>query len=153
MLYPLKFHPLFKNKVWGGNKIASLGFDYSPLPNCGEMWILSAVEGNESVVANGFLADNTVNEVLEIYMGELIGETNYRHFGNDFPLLIKILDSNDKLSIQVHPDNHLARERGLPFGKTEMWYIIEAEEGAEIVDGFNKEVSKEEPKEEEKPCC
>ena len=143
-LYPLKFMPLFKNKIWGGNKIKSLGFDYSPLPNCGELWALSAVKDNESVVSNGFLENNTINEVLEIYMGELIGEKNYQHFGNDFPLLIKIIDANDKLSIQVHPDNELARQRGMENGKTEMWYIMEAEEGAEIVDGFEKQITREE---------
>lgn len=143
-LYPLKFMPLFKNKIWGGNKIKSLGFDYSPLPNCGELWALSAVKDNESVVSNGFLESNTINEVLEIYMGELIGEKNYQHFGNDFPLLIKIIDANDKLSIQVHPDNELARQRGMENGKTEMWYIMEAEEGAEIVDGFEKQLNRDE---------
>lgn len=143
-LYPLKFLPLYKNKVWGGNKIKSLGFDYSPLPNCGELWALSAVKDNESVVSNGFLEGNTLNEVLEIYMGELIGEKNFHHFGIDFPLLFKIIDANDRLSIQVHPDNRLARERGMENGKTEMWYIIEAEEGATIVDGFEQEVTRDE---------
>ena len=143
-LYPMKFMPLYKNKVWGGNKIKTLGFDYSPLPNCGEMWALSAVKDNESVITNGFLADNTLNEVLEIYMGDLLGDRNYQHFGNDFPLLIKIIDANDRLSIQVHPDNKLARQRGMENGKTEMWYIMEAEKGAEIVDGFEKEVSRDE---------
>ncbi len=143
-LYPLKFLPLYKNKVWGGNKIKTLGFDYDPLPNCGELWALSAVKDNESVIANGFLADNTLNEALEIYMGELLGEQNYRHFGNDFPLLIKIIDANDRLSIQVHPDNALARQRGMENGKTEMWYIMEAEAGAQLVDGFRTQVNRDE---------
>ena len=143
MLYPLKFMPLFKNKVWGGNKIASLGFDYSPLPNCGELWALSGVDGNESVVANGFLADNTLNEVLAIYMGELLGERNYLRFGNDFPLLVKLIDAADKLSIQVHPDDALARSRGMENGKTEMWYILEAEDGAELVDGFAQPIDRD----------
>ncbi|MBP5644735.1 MAG: class I mannose-6-phosphate isomerase, partial [Bacteroidales bacterium] len=135
-LYPMKFLPLFKNKVWGGNRIKTLGFDYDPLPNCGELWVLSSVEGNESVIDNGFLADNTVNEAIEIYMGELLGERNYDHFGPQFPLLIKLIDAADRLSIQVHPDDRLAIERGMDNGKTEMWYIIEADKGAEIVDGF-----------------
>lgn len=135
-LYPMKFLPLFKNKVWGGNRIKTLGFDYDPLPNCGELWVLSSVEGNESVIANGFLADNTVNEAIEIYMGELLGERNYDHFGPQFPLLIKLIDAADRLSIQVHPDDKLAFERGMDNGKTEMWYILEADKGAEIVDGF-----------------
>lgn len=140
----MKFLPLFKNKVWGGNKIKTLGFDYDPLPNCGELWALSGMEGNESVIANGFLAENSISEALEIYMGELIGEKNFDHFGTEFPVLIKIIDANDKLSIQVHPDDHLAQERGMENGKTEMWYIMEAEEGAEIVDGFEQSVTPDE---------
>ncbi|MBQ4377026.1 MAG: class I mannose-6-phosphate isomerase, partial [Bacteroidales bacterium] len=143
MLYPLKFMPLYKNKVWGGNKIKTFGFDYDPLPNCGEMWVLSAVEGNESVVANGPLAENTLNELLEIYMGDLIGERNYERFGDEFPLLFKIIDAADRLSIQVHPDDALARERGFANGKTEMWYVVEAENGAEIVDGFSQAITPE----------
>ena len=143
MLYPLKFMPLFKNKVWGGNKIASLGFDYSPLPNCGEMWVLSGLKDNESVVADGPLAENNLAELLEIYMGDLIGEKNYEHYGNDFPLLIKVIDACDKLSIQVHPDDELAQERGMVGGKSEMWYVMEAEKGAEIIDGFDEVVPKE----------
>lgn len=140
----MKFLPLYKNKVWGGNKIKTLGFDYDPLPNCGELWALSGMEGNESVIANGFLAENSISEALEIYMGELVGEKNFDHFGTVFPVLIKIIDTNDKLSIQVHPDDQLARQRGMENGKTEMWYIMEAEAGAEIVDGFEQEVSPEE---------
>ncbi len=144
LLYPLKFLPLFKQKVWGGNKIKSLGFDYDPLPNCGELWTLSGVEGNESVVENGFLADNHINELIEIYMGELVGEKNYDHFGTEFPLLIKLIDAADRLSIQVHPDDTLARRRGLDNGKTEMWYIIDADKSSEIVDGFEQEVTSDE---------
>lgn len=142
-LYPLKFHPIFKDKVWGGNKIKSLGFTYD-LPNCGELWSLSSVPGDESVVSDGFLADNTLTEVLEIYMGELVGERNYQRFGTQFPILIKVIDSNDRLSIQVHPDDRLAQERGMEMGKTEMWYILQAEPGAEIVDGFQKQVTPDE---------
>ena len=143
-LYPMKFLPLFKNKVWGGNKIKTLGFEYDPLPNCGELWVLSSVAGNESVIANGFLADNTINEAIEIYMGELLGEKNYDHFGSQFPLLIKIIDAADRLSIQVHPDDALAQQRGMENGKTEMWYIMDAEKGAEIVDGFASKITPEE---------
>ena len=143
-LYPMKFLPLFKNKIWGGNKIKDLGFDYSPLPNCGELWALSCVEGNESVIANGFLAENTLSDALELYMGELIGERNYDRFGNEFPLLVKIIDANDRLSIQVHPDDQLAQERGMENGKTEMWYIMKADEGAEIVDGFSSSLTRQE---------
>ncbi len=138
MLYPLKFMPLYKNKVWGGNKIKTLGFDYDPLPNCGELWALSGVEGNESIIENGFLAENTLNDALEIYMGELIGDKNYERYGNNFPLLIKLIDAADKLSIQVHPDDALARDRDMENGKTEMWYVIDADKNAQIIDGFQQ---------------
>lgn len=144
MLYPMKFLPLYKNTVWGGNKISTLGFDYSPLPNCGELWALSGVKDNESVIANGFLKDNTINEVLEIYMGEILGEKNFAHFGTTFPLLLKIIDANADLSIQVHPDDDLARERGMENGKTEMWYIMEADDNAHIVNGFNRQLTRDE---------
>lgn len=144
-LYPMKFMPLFKNKIWGGNHIQKdLGFDYKPLPNCGEMWILSSVAGSESVIDNGFLKDNTLNEALEIYMTDLVGEHNYQRFGNTFPLLIKIIDANDKLSIQVHPDDALAQQRGMENGKTEMWYILHAAPGAKIIDGFEHTTTREE---------
>lgn len=139
----MKFLPLYKNKVWGGNKIATLGFDYRPLENCGEMWILSGLKDNESVVADGPLAENNLNEILEVYMGDLVGEKNYEHYGNDFPLLIKVIDACDKLSIQVHPDDKLAQERGMSGGKSEMWYVMEAEKGAEIIDGFDEVVPRE----------
>ncbi len=135
-LYPMKFMPLYKNKVWGGNKIKTLGFDYSPLPNCGELWALSGIAGDESVVANGFLEGNNLSEVLEIYMGDLLGERNYLRFGDSFPLLVKLIDADDKLSIQVHPDDTLARARGMENGKTEMWYVMQADEEAELIDGF-----------------
>jgi mannose-6-phosphate isomerase len=145
LLGPLKFMPLFKNKIWGGNKIHTiLKHDFSPLPNCGELWAISGIPGNESVVSEGPLEGNTLNEVLEIYMSDLVGEDIYDTYENEFPLLIKFIDSNDWLSIQVHPDDELAAERGLESGKTEMWYIIQADKGAQIIKGFSKETSKEE---------
>ncbi|MEE1251688.1 MAG: type I phosphomannose isomerase catalytic subunit, partial [Bacteroidales bacterium] len=123
-LYPLKFLPLFKNKPWGGNKIRDLlGVDYSPLPNCGELWVLSAIEGQETVVENGFLTECTLPEILEMYADELVGEENYKEFGDYFPLLFKIIDAQDNLSVQVHPDDDFAQSNGYPNGKTEMWYV------------------------------
>ena len=145
LLGPLKFHPLFKNKIWGGNKIKTiLHHDFSPLPNCGELWSISGVPGNESIVANGPLEGNSLNELLEVYMGELVGESVYEVFQNEFPLLIKFIDANDWLSIQVHPDDELAEQRGLERGKTEMWYILHAEENAKLIKGFSKTISKTE---------
>jgi len=144
MLYPLKFKPRFKDKIWGGNKMRTrLGMDFSPLPNCGELWALSGVPGNESVVVNGFLAGNSLNELLEIYMDDLVGEKAFKRDSKEFPLLVKIIDANDFLSIQVHPDDALAARRHLGNGKTEMWYILDAEPGAELITGFNRPVNRD----------
>jgi mannose-6-phosphate isomerase len=145
VLYPLKFTPILKDKIWGGEKLKTiLGKDFAPLPNAGESWEISGVTGDVSVVANGFLQGNSLNELLEIYMGDLVGDKVYSAFGNEFPLLIKFIDADDVLSIQVHPDDQLAEERHNSKGKTEMWYVVQADEGASLISGFSKEVSKEE---------
>ena len=143
-LYPLKFLPLFKNVIWGGNRLKNYGFRYDPLPNCGEVWALSSVEGHESVIANGFLEGNTLNEAIEIYMGDLVGDRIYNRFGTEFPLLVKMIDAARDLSIQVHPDDDLARRRGMPQGKTEMWYVVEAEKGSTLISGFRHDTTPEE---------
>ena len=143
-IYPLKFSPVYKDKIWGGSKIkTSLGKDFSPLPNCGEVWVLSGVEGNQTPIENGFLAGNELNEIVEIYMGDLVGDKIFQKFGNEFPILIKFIDANDWLSIQVHPDDKLAMKRHGSLGKTEMWYIMDAEENAELISGFGKKTDKE----------
>ncbi|PCH69874.1 MAG: mannose-6-phosphate isomerase [Bacteroidales bacterium] len=144
-LYPLKFTPILKDKIWGGSKLKTvLNKDFSPLPNAGESWEISGVEGDISVVSNGFLAGNDLEELIEIYMGDLIGDQVYENFGVEFPLLIKFIDANDVLSIQVHPDDELSKERHNAYGKTEMWYVIEADKGSELIVGFNQDISKEE---------
>lgn len=143
-LYPLKFTPLFKEKIWGGQRIkTALGLDFSPLPNCGEAWVLSGVPDSETLVSNGFLKGNTLNELLEVYMDELVGERVFAKHKTEFPILIKFIDSHDWLSIQVHPNDDLARDRGLPNGKSEIWYVLAAEEGAELITGFGKRTDKE----------
>ncbi len=143
-LYPLKFTPVFKDKIWGGQKIkSSLGIDYGNLPNCGEAWMVSGVEGNPTLVSNGFLAGNELNELVEVYMGDLVGDKVYDEYGIEFPLLIKFIDANDWLSIQVHPDDELAAKRKIGRGKTEMWYILEADEEAQLIAGFNQKMTKE----------
>jgi mannose-6-phosphate isomerase len=143
-LYPLKFAPIFKDKIWGGQKARTFfGLDFSPLPNCGEVWVLSGYPKNESIVSNGFLKGNDLNELIEVYMEDLIGDKVFETYGTEFPLLIKILDSNDWLSIQVHPDDKLAAERHQGRGKTEMWYVIDAEQGAELISGFRSSISRE----------
>ena len=144
MLYPLKFLPLYKNVIWGGNRLKDYGFNYDPLPNCGELWALSSVEGHESVIANGFLAENTLNEAIEIYMGDLVGDKVFNRFGTQFPLLVKMIDAARDLSIQVHPDDELAQRRGMPQGKTEMWYVVESDPDAQLISGFRHDTTPEE---------
>lgn len=143
-LYPLKFLPLYKNVIWGGNRLKNYGFNYDPLPNCGELWALSSVEGRESVIANGFLEGNTLNEAIEIYMGDLVGERIFDRYGTEFPLLVKLIDAARDLSIQVHPDDELAQRRGMPQGKTEMWYVVDAEPGATLISGFRRDTTPDE---------
>jgi len=141
-LYPLKFKPGFRDKIWGGQKIKSvLEVDFGELPNCGEAWVLSGVNENETVVANGFLAGNELNELVEIYMDDLVGEKVYEKYHNEFPILVKFIDAADWLSIQVHPNDELAQKRGLGNGKTEMWYIMSADKSSELISGFNKKVN------------
>ncbi|MCB0835624.1 MAG: class I mannose-6-phosphate isomerase [Bacteroidetes bacterium] len=143
-LYPLAFQTIFKDKIWGGSKIHTiLGKDFSPLPNCGETWEISGVEGNISVVKEGPLAGKTLTELIETYQGDLVGDSVYQKFGTEFPLLVKFIDANADLSIQVHPDDELAAQRHNSFGKTEMWYIFQADEGSSLITGFNQSLNKE----------
>lgn len=110
----------------------------------GESWELSAVSDNLSIIENGFLAGNNIEELIEVYMGDLVGDTVYEKFGIEFPLLIKLIESESDLSLQVHPNNELALKRHNAYGKTEMWYIMEAKNNARIYTGFKKETSREE---------
>jgi mannose-6-phosphate isomerase len=141
-LYPLKFKPVFDDRIWGGEKIRTLlGLDFAPLTRCAEAWVLSGYEGKQTVVSNGFLEGNEINELVEVYMDELVGGKVFETIGETFPLLIKFIDSRDWLSIQVHPDDELAMKRNMPNGKTEMWYVLDADENAQLIAGFNRKVS------------
>ena len=143
-LYPLKFTPICKEKIWGGNKLKELlNKEYPGLPNCGESWEISGVQDEVSVVSNGFLTGNSLEELIEVYMGDLVGEKVYEKFGTEFPLLIKFIDANDNLSIQVHPNDELSMERHDAFGKTEMWYVVQADPGSTLISGFNRKIYKE----------
>jgi mannose-6-phosphate isomerase len=143
-LYPLKFEPILKDKVWGGNSLASLyNKKAGNLPNIGESWEVSAVHGNLSVVSNGYLAGNNIEELIEVYMGDITGDSIYEKFGNEFPLLIKFIEAREDLSVQVHPGDSMAKEKHNAYGKTEMWYILESEEYAKIYTGFKEGVTKE----------
>jgi len=143
-LYPLIFTPICKDKIWGGNKLHELlNKNYPGLPNCGESWEVSGIQDEISVVSNGFLKGNNLEELIEVYMGDLVGEKVYEKFGIEFPLLVKFIDANDNLSIQVHPNDELSLERHDAFGKTEMWYVVQADPGAKLITGFNRKIDKE----------
>lgn len=143
-LYPLKFDTVLKEKVWGGSALTSLyNKGAKGLNNIGESWELSAIADNQSVVSNGFLAGNNIEELIEVYMGDITGDSIYEKFGNEFPLLIKFIEAQENLSIQVHPGNELAKKRHKAYGKTEMWYILESKDGARIYTGFKEGVTKE----------
>lgn len=136
-LYPLKFIPIFKEKVWGGTSIRDvLDLDFGDMEHCGEAWVLSGMENDESIVANGFLEGNSLVDLVEVYMGDLVGEEIYQKFGLQFPLLFKWIDARDNLSVQVHPDDELAMEREESLGKSEMWFVRRAELGSSLVCGF-----------------
>lgn len=143
-LYPLKFEPVLKEKVWGGNALVTR-FNKNPTGSLhiGESWELSAIADNQSIISNGFLAGNNIGELIEVYMGDITGDSIYEKFGNEFPLLIKFIEAREDLSIQVHPGNALAKERHQAYGKTEMWYILESEKGSKIYTGFREGVTKE----------
>lgn len=142
-LYPLKFEPILKEKVWGGDKLQTL-FNKNGGDNIGESWELSGVSGDVSVISNGDFKGKSLNWLLETYKENLVGERIFKQFGTTFPLLFKFIDARETLSVQVHPDDRLAKERHNSFGKTEMWYIMEAEEDAALILGFNKKISSEE---------
>jgi len=137
--------PIIKETLWGGSALRErYGKKARPGTTVGESWEISGMPGASSVVANGFLKGNTLEELAEIYMGDLLGDEVYQKYGIEFPLLIKFIDARDKLSIQVHPDDRLASERHHAWGKTEMWYVIDAEPDAVIYTGFRKKITREE---------
>ena len=141
-MYPLKFKTIFKDKIWGGQKIKTvLEKDFGTLPNCGETWEISGVDENVSVVAEGPWAGQDLKALIRQHQGQLVGNRIYQQFGDRFPLLVKFIDANADLSIQVHPDDELARQRHNSFGKTEMWYIFQADPGASLISGFNQPLS------------
>lgn len=142
MLYPLKFKPRFKERIWGGRKLERLlGKKLPEGKNIGESWEISALPGDVSVVAAGALKGNSLQELTEVYMGDLVGEKIFDGYGEEFPLLIKFIDAREELSIQVHPDDELAADRHGCYGKAEMWYVIAAEPGAVVYIGFNRQVT------------
>lgn len=144
MLYPLKFKPIYKTKVWGGDKIRKIKNDSKIPENCGESWEISGVQDDVSIVANGFLKGNTLQEIIEVYLEEIVGDKVLEEYGYEFPILLKIIDAKENLSVQVHPDDETAAELHNARGKTEAWYILDAENDAKIIDGFNRDTTEHE---------
>jgi len=136
-----RFKPIFKTLVWGGDKIAALKGMETEQKNIGESWEISAVAGNESVVAEGPYEGRTITELCQLFKENLLGEKVFEHTGTEFPLLIKFIDAKSDLSIQVHPDDKLAAQRHGTKGKTEMWYVLGADEGAHLMSGFTKQIN------------
>jgi len=140
-LYPIKFTPIAKETIWGGNKLRTvLSKDFPSTQKIGESWEISGVKNDISLVANGQLKGESLNDLIQKFGSRLLGEKVFQKFGQEFPLLIKFIDADDALSIQVHPDDELAKERHNSFGKTEMWYVLDAEKDANLIVGFNQEV-------------
>jgi mannose-6-phosphate isomerase len=143
-LYPIKFEPFLKDKIWGGDSLVKNWGKKADMSRLiGESWELSALQDNLSVISNGFLAGNNIEEIIEVYMGDIVGDSVFEKFGNEFPLLIKFIEAKQDLSVQVHPDDRLSRERHKAYGKTEMWYILNSESFAKIYTGFTHPVTQE----------
>ena len=139
-LYPLKFKPILKERIWGGSKLSTVLGKTISNDLTGESWEISAVKGDVSIVANGPLSGMSLQDLINKYQESLLGVHIYRKFGKEFPILIKYIDAKQDLSIQLHPNDELARARHDSFGKNEMWYIMDADPGSELIIGFNKDV-------------
>ena len=144
MLYPLKFKPILKEIIWGGDEICRFKNLHPQRNGIGESWELSHVKNNVSIVANGELQGKSLEELIGIYREKLLGEKVIERFGTTFPLLIKFIDARDSLSVQVHPDDRLAKQRHNSFGKTEMWYVVRAAQGAFLYSGFAQKITPDE---------
>ncbi|WP_089262934.1 type I phosphomannose isomerase catalytic subunit [Maribacter sedimenticola] len=143
-MYPLKFKPILKERLWGGTKLKEVLGKPIESDITGESWELSTVKGDVSVIANGELQGTSLQELIETHAEALLGKNVVDRFGTEFPILIKFIDAKQDLSIQLHPNDELAKERHNSFGKTEMWYIMDADPNAELIVGFNRNVSKKE---------
>lgn len=144
---PLKFNALLKQTLWGGDKIIPFKHLSDKLENVGESWEISGVKGNETLVAEGEFAGQSLNDVVIALKADLVGKANYERFGNEFPLLIKFIDARQDLSIQVHPTDEIAQMQGKDRGKTEMWYIMDSDPDAKLYSGLKKEITPEQYKE------
>ncbi|HEY4617025.1 MAG TPA: type I phosphomannose isomerase catalytic subunit [Flavobacterium sp.] len=137
-IYPIQFEPILKERIWGGEKLKTVLNKPITSKITGESWELSTVEGDVSIVANGELKGKSLTEIIDMMPNEILGTAVHKRFGKQFPLLFKYLDAREDLSIQVHPNDELAKKRHNSFGKTEMWYIMQADEDARIIVGFKE---------------
>lgn len=142
--YPLTFTPILKDRIWGGNKLKTYLNKPIVSETTGESWEISTVPGDISVVNSGVLKGKNINDIIDLYPNEILGKSVIARFGKHFPLLFKFIDAKEDLSIQLHPNDDLAKERHDSFGKTEMWYVMQADESARLVVGFKKDSTKEE---------
>jgi mannose-6-phosphate isomerase len=142
-LYPLQFQPILKDRIWGGTKLKT--FLNKPITSeiTGESWEISTVENDVSVIANGLYKGKSLNELINEFPEQVLGTDVFKRFGKQFPLLFKYLDAREDLSIQVHPNDELAKERHNSFGKTEMWYVMQADDDARLIVGFKDKSSPE----------
>ena len=143
----LKFNPLLKSILWGGEKIVPFKHLTSDQKQVGESWEISGVKDNESVVSNGEYKGWTLNKLVDTLKDKLVGKENYARFGNEFPLLVKFIDARQQLSIQVHPTDEQAQVKGLGRGKTEMWYVMESDADASLRSGLKQKITPEQYKE------
>lgn len=142
----IKFRPILKQVLWGGNKIIPFKQLDAEMEQVGESWEVSGVKDNESIVANGQYEGMKLNDLVALLKGDLVGKENYERFGNEYPLLIKFIDASKQLSIQVHPNDEQAKAKGLKRGKTEMWYVMESAPNATLLSGLKRAITPEEYK-------
>ena len=146
-MQPIKFNPLLKSTLWGGNKIIPFKHLDSNQENVGESWEISGVPNNETIVSDGQFKGQKLNDVVATLKDKLVGTANYKRFGNEFPLLIKFIDARQDLSIQVHPTDEIAKQQGKERGKTEMWYIMDSDADAKLYSGLKMQITPEQYKE------
>jgi len=142
--YPLTFTPILKDRIWGGTKLKTYLNKPIVSETTGESWEISTVPGDISVVNNGVLKGKNINEIIDLYPEEILGKSVISRFGKQFPLLFKFIDAKEDLSIQLHPNDALAKARHNSFGKTEMWYVMQADESARLVVGFKNDSNQQE---------
>lgn len=140
-LYPLRFHAFYQRKIWGGSQIYEYKGLPTPFKDVGETWEISPMSASESIISVGELAGKTLNEVVDIYGAQLLGEQVHQRFGGKFPLLVKLIDAHKTLSLQVHPDDAYAEKYQLGCGKSEAWYVLRCSEDAKIYAGWKQPVS------------